>query len=136
MIPKFNGIDHVHVYARDREAAATWYKDILGFSVVEEYRFWSEHEFGPLTIQDASETIHLALFKSDNFIPDSVLAFGVSGNGFLKWKAYLEEKDLLKRCSDHSKMWLYILMTWMGTVWRSQPPTTTLLLHNLKSKSE
>ena len=105
MIPKFIGIDHVHVYARDREAAATWYKDILGFSVVEEYRFWSEHEYGPLTIQDASETIHLALFKSDDFIPDSVLAFGVNGSEFLKWKAYLEEKDLLKRCSDHSKMW-------------------------------
>ena len=105
MIPKFIGIDHVHVYARDREAAATWYKDILGFSVVEEYRFWSEHEYGPLTIQDASETIHLALFKSDDFIPDSVLAFGVNGSEFLKWKAYLEEKDLLKRCSDHSKTW-------------------------------
>jgi len=105
MIPKLNGIDHVHVYARDREAAAIWYQEILGFTVVETYRFWAEREYGPLTIQDASETIHIALFKSDEFIPDSVLAFGVSGNEFLKWKAYLENKDILKRCSDHSKMW-------------------------------
>jgi len=105
MLPKLNGIDHIHVYVPNREEAAEWYKDVLGFTVVESLSFWSENDNGPLTIQDPMGKIHLALFQQDNFTPSTAIAFGADGKEFLEWKAHLEEQDLLVRFTDHKVAW-------------------------------
>ena len=42
-------LDHVHIRVPDREVAARWYADYLGFEVVEKYAFWAKgFEGGPL----------------------------------------------------------------------------------------
>jgi predicted lactoylglutathione lyase len=95
----------VHVYVHDREQAAAWYQELLGFWVNQAFEFWAEDANGPLTIEDASGTIHPALFARSVFEPSTALAFNTSGTDFLKWKTYLEGKQLLKRCCDHDASW-------------------------------
>ena len=105
MLPKLKGIDHIHVYVADREAAADWYERVLGFKVVETLAFWADNEAGPLTIEDTCGTVHLALFNSDDFIPSTVIAYSTDGQAFLQWKTYLERQNILDRCSDHTAAW-------------------------------
>jgi catechol 2,3-dioxygenase-like lactoylglutathione lyase family enzyme len=103
MPPELLGIDHIHVYTANRDAAFEWYSKVLGFTVIEELRFWAT-ESGPLTITDKSG-VHLALFERENFTPASVLAMGCSGAEFFKWKTYLQEQGILENCKDHDKSW-------------------------------
>lgn len=103
-IPPLQGIDHIHVYVTDRDAAERWYRDVLGFTVVEKFRFWATPD-GPLTLEDPSGTIHLALFESGKFPHTSMIAFGATGADFLSWKAYLEDRGVELRVSDHDAAW-------------------------------
>ncbi|MFK8030060.1 MAG: VOC family protein [Gammaproteobacteria bacterium] len=100
MTPGFSGaIDHVHVYVTSRKAAADWYRDKLGFSVVEKFRFWAA-ENGPLTIADANNEIHFALFRSEQAKPVS-LAFGSNREEYTSWKRHLNSVNIEFRESDH-----------------------------------
>ena len=103
-IPTLDGIDHVHVYVTDRAAAERWYRDILGFTAVEKFRFWATPD-GPLTLEDPAGRIHLALFESGKFPHTSMIAFGASGEEFLTWKTYLEGRGVELRISDHDAAW-------------------------------
>ncbi|MGB5542432.1 MAG: VOC family protein [Gammaproteobacteria bacterium] len=103
MIPTLRGIDHVHVYVTDRDAAAEWYQSVLGFKPVEKFLIWATKE-GPLTLADADGSIHLALFESDAG-PDSNIAFGTSGEEFVAWKSHLEASGLTLRIADHALAW-------------------------------
>jgi len=105
MKPELEGIDHVHVYVSNREEAAAWYEKVLGFRVNQTLAIWAKDENGPLTIEDASGQIHLALFNSDNFVPSTAIAFKTSGKEFLKWKSLLEKEKILLRCTDHNIAW-------------------------------
>ncbi len=105
MPPKLNGIDHIHVYVPNREDAAEWYKDILGFTIVESLTFWAENDQGPLTIEDPTGKIHLALFQQHEFTPSTAIAFGADGKDFLEWKTYLEGLNLVDRLADHKASW-------------------------------
>ncbi|MBL4800699.1 MAG: VOC family protein [Emcibacter sp.] len=105
MPPKLDGIDHIHLYVTNREDAAKWYEDILGFTSPASYAFWAKDAQGPLVIEDPSGNIHLALFQRETFIPSAVIAFGVEGKDFLAWKKYLEGKNLLDNISDHTLSW-------------------------------
>lgn len=101
MMPKLSGIDHVHVYVENRERAAKWYEEVLGFTVVEALRFWATPG-GPLTIEDAGGNVHLALFERDEHDGSSAIAFGASGEEFLEWKSRLEKHGLELRVADHT----------------------------------
>ncbi len=105
MLAGLGGIDHIHVYVSNREQAADWYRDVLGFHVLEAFAFWAEDKNGPLTIADSSDQIHLALFNSNDFVPSTAIAFKTDGEGFLEWKSYLEEQKIMLRCSDHQLAW-------------------------------
>lgn len=105
MPPKLSGIDHIHLYVPNREEAAEWYKNTLGFTIVESLRFWAENDQGPLTIADPTGKIHLALFQRQEYTPLTAIAFGADGKDFLQWKTYLEEQDLLDRLADHKVAW-------------------------------
>ena len=63
-MPALTGIDHIHVYVDDRAAAERWYRDVLGFTVVEKFRFWATPD-GPLTLENAEGNVHLALFRAE-----------------------------------------------------------------------
>ncbi len=103
-IPKLTGIDHIHIYVSDRTAAGEWYREKLGFSVVDELKIWAD-EHGPLTLQDATGKIHLALFQRESFTASTALAMAADGENFLAWKTHLEAHGLLMRCADHRVSW-------------------------------
>ena len=57
-------LDHVHLRVPDREVAAQWYADNLGFEPVEEFEFWAKgFEGGPLQISADGGKTMLALFE-------------------------------------------------------------------------
>ena len=100
MSPALNGIDHVHVYVSDREAAVKWYQDVLGLRPIKAFLSWAEGG-GPLTLEDASGQVHLALFERANPATASTVALGTSGEQFLKWKSHLESKAIALKINDH-----------------------------------
>jgi hypothetical protein len=51
MAPTLLGIDHIHVFVQDREAAEAWYARVMGLSRSPGLEFWAA-DGGPLTIQD------------------------------------------------------------------------------------
>lgn len=58
-------LDHVHIRVPDRDAAAQWYADYLGFEAVEKYDFWAKgFEGGPLQISADGGNTMLALFEA------------------------------------------------------------------------
>ena len=101
--PQLNRIDHVHVYVKDRTLAEQWFREILGLRIQKEYEFWAV-DGGPLTLENNTGSVHLALFESDK-PPSSTVAFGVSGKEFLSWKKHLENLSIQLRISDHTKAW-------------------------------
>lgn len=104
MPPKLTGIDHVHVYVPDRDEAAKWYEDVLGFTAVELFKVWAD-ETGPLTLEDSTGKVHIALFQRADFAVSTNIAFGARGAEFLEWKSFLEARGLEVRCSDHALAW-------------------------------
>ena len=88
MAPSIERIDHIHVYVADRAAAQRWYADVLGFHAVPELADWASGG-GPLTIADASGTVHLALFERPPQPCRSTVALAVSKNAFETWRRHL-----------------------------------------------
>ncbi|GAB5413540.1 MAG: hypothetical protein Cons2KO_11430 [Congregibacter sp.] len=72
-------LDHVHIRVPDREAAAKWYADHLGFEVVQKFDFWAKgFEGGPLQISaDGGQTM-LALFEATEEHPMAPQTGGVA----------------------------------------------------------
>ena len=88
MPPSIDRIDHVHVFVSDRAASERWYRDVLGFSRVPDLAFWAR-DGGPLTLQDASGHVHLALFESAARPCRSTIALAASAAEFMAWQAHL-----------------------------------------------
>ncbi len=102
--PKLKGIDHFHLYVDDKQQAVDWYQKMLGFRVVDSMLMWNEGN-GPLTIEDTSGKIHLALFKRTDQAPCTSIAFAATGKEFLNWQEYLTHYDLNLRIADHQITW-------------------------------
>lgn len=83
-------LDHVHIRVPDREAAADWYREHLGFEPVEKYEFWATgFGGGPLQISaDGGETM-LALFEASDGHPmvaqETGVAFSVDADTFISF---------------------------------------------------
>ena len=103
-MPSLTGINHVHIYIPSRSDAAEWFEATLDFKIAESLRFWAA-DGGPLTIENDSGTIHLALFKREDFEPSRAIAFGADAENFLNWKELLESKGIQVRCADHELAW-------------------------------
>ncbi len=104
MIPMLKGIDHIHIYVTDKAKAVDWYSRVLGFKVYDPLKLW-DSKTGPLTLSDAADTIHLALFEKDNYERLSAVAFATSGEGFIQWKQWLEQLGIDLRIADHQVAW-------------------------------
>lgn len=104
-VPVLERFDHFHVYVVDRAAAERWYAEVLGFRRVPELEFWAPDQ-GPLTIGNASGSIHLALFERPAQASRSTIAFAATATQFLAWRAHLAR--LLGRevpAVDHTVSW-------------------------------
>ncbi len=86
---ELQAFDHIHIYVADRAKAEQWYRDILHLNRSKEFEFWAAGA-GPLTIQNESGSIHLALFERPAQPCRSVVAIRVSATGYQAWKAHLE----------------------------------------------
>ena len=62
MPPELQAFDHVHIYVTNRAKAEEWYGEVMGLRRTREFESWATGG-GPLTIQNESGTIHLALFE-------------------------------------------------------------------------
>lgn len=88
--PGVQAIDHVHVFVSNRNASERWYEEVMGFVRSKELEFGAA-DGGPLTIQDVSGKVHIALFERPAEKCRSVVALGVDGAAFLAWKTHLSE---------------------------------------------
>ncbi|MBX3680338.1 MAG: VOC family protein [Rhodocyclaceae bacterium] len=72
-------LDHVHIRVPDREAAAKWYAEYLGFEPVQKFDFWAEgFEGGPLQISADGGKTMLALFEASDGHPMAPQITGVA----------------------------------------------------------
>jgi catechol 2,3-dioxygenase-like lactoylglutathione lyase family enzyme len=63
-------LDHVHIRVPDRELAAEWYADVLGFQAVKKFDFWAKgFDGGPLQISADGGNTMLALFEASDGHP-------------------------------------------------------------------
>lgn len=101
MVPGLSGgIDHVHVYVADRRQSAAWYDAVLGLRPAARFARWAEDPAGPLLVENAAGTIHLALFESDRRAPIEI-AFGATAVEFRAWQRHLEGRAIPLRMGDH-----------------------------------
>ena len=78
------GLDHVHVYVRDRAEAARWYGSVLGFRRDARFGSWARELGGPLTLTAGDGLTHLALFEdSKRAGKATTVALRVDGPSFV-----------------------------------------------------
>jgi catechol-2,3-dioxygenase len=99
-LPMLDAFDHVHIYVADRVSAEAWYQHVLGFTRSAELEFWAT-DGGPLTLQNASGSVHLALFQQAHGIPGPTVAFRVGAQAFCAWRAHLPRCDVRADLQDH-----------------------------------
>jgi catechol 2,3-dioxygenase-like lactoylglutathione lyase family enzyme len=98
-------IDHVELTVPDRHAAAAWYHDVLGLSIVPELEFWADDPNGPLMISTEKGGTKLALFAgqtqgSKRTIGFHRVAFRASSGSFAEFVARLPELGLRNQNGD------------------------------------
>jgi len=77
------GLDHVHIYVRDRSAAARWYGTVLGLRRDRRFAAWAREEGGPLTLTAADGASHVALFEDGRRAGHgTTVALRTDGEGF------------------------------------------------------
>jgi catechol-2,3-dioxygenase len=88
MPPEIEAFDHIHVYVADRAAAEQWYRQVLGFARTPELAVWAPGG-GPLTLQNTSGSVHLALFERPRRDNRATIALRVNAAQFAHWLAHL-----------------------------------------------
>jgi len=94
-VPALRGVDHVHVFVQERSAAERWYAAVLGLTRTKELEFWAA-DGGPLTLQDTTGTVHIALFERPHRDTRSTIALRVSGRELRAWRAHLQSIPALE----------------------------------------
>jgi NAD(P)-dependent dehydrogenase (short-subunit alcohol dehydrogenase family)/catechol 2,3-dioxygenase-like lactoylglutathione lyase family enzyme len=103
--PPLDGVDHLHVYVQDRAAAERWYADVLGLRRVEALVHWAA-DGGPLTLADADDRVHLALFERPLQPNRATIALGVDAPSFLAWRRHLAQRlGAAPEAVDHQLSW-------------------------------
>ena len=103
--PGLEAVDHIHVFVADRAAAERWYREVLGFTRVPELERWTADQ-GPLTLRNAGDTIHLALFERPPQRSRSTVALRASAPDFLAWRTHLSQAlGRTVEAVDHEVSW-------------------------------
>lgn len=88
MPPEIEAFDHIHVFVADRSAAERWYYQALGFTRSKELEFWATNG-GPLTLQNITGSVHLALFERPSQKNRATVALRVGAKQFNQWLIHL-----------------------------------------------
>jgi catechol-2,3-dioxygenase len=116
MIPVFDRIDHIHVYASNRNKSEQWYAEMMGFTRVAALESWAAD--GPLTLQNSSGTVHIALFEAPAQPCRSVIALSVGAAEFVAWRAHLVDKlERPVEPEDHQLAWSLYFADPDGNPW-------------------
>ena len=95
-------IDHVELVVSDQYAAAQWYADVLGLTIMRDYEFWAAD--GPLMISSDGGSTKLALFQGEARDPSQGgikrVAFRVSGEDFMRFLNRLENVTINDRAGN------------------------------------
>lgn len=105
MIPTIEAFDHIHVYVKDRASAVQWYAQAMGMHPVAELASWAV-DGGPLTIANASGTVHIALFERTTDKCISTIALRVTASSFRDWQTHLASalgREI--KAVDHQLSW-------------------------------
>jgi NAD(P)-dependent dehydrogenase (short-subunit alcohol dehydrogenase family) len=103
--PPLDRVDHLHVYVQDRAAAERWYAGVLGLRRVEALVHWTA-DGGPLTLADAADRVHLALFERPPQPNRATIALGVDAPSFLAWRRHLAQRlGAAPAAVDHQASW-------------------------------
>ena len=86
---ELQAFDHIHVFVTNRVRSEDWYRNVLGLYRTKELEFWAE-DGGPLTIQNTSGSIHVALFERAAQPCRSVIAIRVGASEYLAWRVHLD----------------------------------------------
>lgn len=101
MAPEIEGFDHIHVFVSNWPAAERWYGEVLGLFRAEALAFWAQ-DGGPLTLQNAAGTVHLALFERPREKCRSTIALRVGARGFQEWRDHLRRfPEIAVEIEDH-----------------------------------
>lgn len=96
-------IDHIHVNVANREASEKWYKSTLGLFRTESLEFWAENG-GPLTLQNESGSIHIALFENPS-IQNTTIAFRLGAAALHEFILHLSTLGIKVKPVDHELSW-------------------------------
>jgi catechol-2,3-dioxygenase len=94
---KMGTLDHMHLLVPDRYEAARWYKDNLGFEIIEQYKVWADIPGGPLHISADGGRSALALFERGqhpDFRVETWVAFRVGAKEFIAFASGLESSNI------------------------------------------
>lgn len=100
-MPQLERVDHVHIHVHQREAAVSWYRDVMGFEPVAALAVWAV-DGGPLTIGKGD--VHLALFEG-RAVQQTTVAFSVTAEDYQHWKVHLGEQGVPFSEVDHDLSW-------------------------------
>jgi len=103
-------LDHVELFVDDRQAAASWYADVLDCEPVPGTELWAADPGGPLMISPDGGRTKLALFEGQplgNRQPVGFrrIAFRVNATEFLAFMARLPSLGIAARVMDHGAAW-------------------------------
>ena len=87
---ELHAFDHVHVFVTNRPAAVDWYRQVIGLLPSPDFAFWAS-DGGPLTLQNASGSVHIALFERPSQPCRSTIALRVDATSFKAWRAHLND---------------------------------------------
>jgi catechol 2,3-dioxygenase-like lactoylglutathione lyase family enzyme len=101
-------IDHVELVVPDRHAAAAWYEDVLGLTIVPGTEHWARESGGPLMISGDGGRVCLALFEGKPTDATTRggfrrVAFRVTGAEFVAFVEYGRQLGLTPmKVQDHT----------------------------------
>jgi catechol 2,3-dioxygenase-like lactoylglutathione lyase family enzyme len=92
-------LDHIHIEVKDRQKAAAWFKDLLGFHPDLKLLHWTDDPVGPLILNSSGGHTCLALFARGcaKASRDATIAFRTRGDNFLSFAARLDHLNLVDR---------------------------------------
>lgn len=90
------GLDHVHIPVRQREAAVEWYSRVLGLVPPPGRRSWAMDPRGPVILATPGGDHCVALFVGPTETAgDRTIAFRASAAGFATFLDRLDELELI-----------------------------------------
>lgn len=91
---RMGSLDHLHLLVPDRYEAARWYKENLGFEIVERYKLWADVG-GPLHISADGGRSGLALFERGQHAHiKAEVAFRVGAKEFIAFAESLQSSNI------------------------------------------